>query len=36
MEARLLLGHVLACRAEDLLRDPRAPVATEKARDFAA
>ncbi len=36
MEARLLLGHVLECRAEDLLRDPRAAVAPERARGFAA
>ena len=35
-EARLLLGHVLDCRAEDLLRNPRAAVAPERAQAFAA
>jgi release factor glutamine methyltransferase len=35
MEARLLLSHVLDCRAEDLLRDPRAPVELQKAQRFA-
>ena len=35
-EARLLLAHSLACREEDLLRDPRAPVAPEAAARFAA
>ncbi len=36
MEARLLLSHVLDCRAEDLLRDPRAPVPLAPAQRFAA
>ncbi len=36
LEARLLLGHVLGCRSEDLLRDPRAAVALDQARRFAA
>jgi release factor glutamine methyltransferase len=35
MEARLLLSHVLDCRAEDLLRDPRAAVALDQAQRFA-
>ncbi|BDG71918.1 peptide chain release factor N(5)-glutamine methyltransferase [Roseomonas fluvialis] len=35
-EARMLLAHVLACREEDLLRDPRAPVATQAGADFTA
>ncbi|WP_043360145.1 peptide chain release factor N(5)-glutamine methyltransferase [Belnapia sp. F-4-1] len=35
-EARLLLAHSLACREEDLLRDPRAPVPPEAAARFAA
>jgi release factor glutamine methyltransferase len=35
MEARLLLSHVLDCRAEDLLRDPRARVPQDQARRFA-
>ena len=34
MEARLLLSHVLDCRAEDLLRDPRAAVAAAAAQRF--
>ncbi len=34
-EARLLLAHSLACREEDLLRDPRAPVPPEAAARFA-
>ncbi|MBL6457265.1 peptide chain release factor N(5)-glutamine methyltransferase [Belnapia sp. T6] len=34
-EARLLLAYSLACREEDLLRDPRAPVAPEAAARFA-
>lgn len=36
LEARMLLAEVLACRAEDLLRDPRAAVAPEAAARFAA
>ena len=36
LEARLLLAHVLACRAEDLLRDPRAAVAPALASGFVA
>jgi release factor glutamine methyltransferase len=36
LEARLLLCHTLACRAEDLLRDPRAEVAPAAAASFAA
>ena len=35
MEARLLLSHVLDCRAEDLLRDPRAAVPLAQAQRFA-
>jgi release factor glutamine methyltransferase len=35
MEARLLLSHVLDCRAEDLLRDPRAAVPLDQAQRFA-
>lgn len=35
MEARMLLAHVLDCRAEDLLRDPRAAVAPAAAHRFA-
>ncbi len=35
LEARLLLAHAMGCRAEDLLRDPRAPVPPEAARRFA-
>ncbi|WP_408903724.1 peptide chain release factor N(5)-glutamine methyltransferase [Paeniroseomonas aquatica] len=35
-EARILLAHALACRQEDLLRDPRAAVPPDAARDFAA
>lgn len=35
LEARLLLAHVLGCRTEDLLRDPRAPVPPDAARHFA-
>ena len=35
LEARLLLAHAMACRAEDLLRDPRAPVPPPAARAFA-
>jgi release factor glutamine methyltransferase len=34
-EARLLLAHSLACREEDLLREPRAPVPPEAAARFA-
>jgi release factor glutamine methyltransferase len=33
-EARLLLAHVMACREEDLLRDPRATVPAEAALTF--
>lgn len=36
LEARLLLTHVLGCRPEDLLRDPRATVAPEAGARFAA
>ena len=36
MEARRLLAHVLNKSEEALLRDPRAPVPTEKAQQFAA
>ena len=35
LEARWLLAHVLGCREEDLLRDPRAPVPAEKGASFA-
>lgn len=35
LEARWLLAHVLGCREEDLLRDPRAPVPAEKGAAFA-
>ena len=35
LEARLLLAHAMACRQEDLLRDPRAPVPPEAAARFA-
>lgn len=35
MEARLLLAHAMGCRAEDLLRDPRAAVPAAAARAFA-
>lgn len=35
LEARWLLAHVLGCREEDLLRDPRAPVPAEKGVAFA-
>ncbi len=35
LEARLLLSHAMGCRAEDLLRDPRAPVPPAAARRFA-
>jgi len=35
-EARLLLAHALACRQEDLLRDPRAAVPPAAAEQFAA
>jgi release factor glutamine methyltransferase len=34
-EARLLLSHALACRQEDLLRDPRAAVPPAAAQAFA-
>ena len=34
-EVRLLLAHVLACRTEDLLRDPRAAVPLAEAQRFA-
>lgn len=36
MEARLLLAHAMGCRAEDLLREPRAPVPPGAAAAFAA
>lgn len=36
LEARRLLAHVLNKSEEALLRDPRAPVPTEKAQQFAA
>jgi release factor glutamine methyltransferase len=36
MEARLLLAHAMRCRAEDLLREPRATVPAPAAADFAA
>ena len=36
IEARMLLAHVLACREEDLLRDPRAPVPAAAGDAFAA
>ncbi|MBW6401076.1 peptide chain release factor N(5)-glutamine methyltransferase [Roseomonas sp. HJA6] len=35
-EARMLLAHSLACREEDLLRDPRAAVPDEAATRFGA
>ncbi len=35
-EARMLLAHVLACREEDLLRDPRAAVPPDRGAAFAA
>jgi release factor glutamine methyltransferase len=35
LEARLLLAHAMACRQEDLLRDPRALVPPEAAARFA-
>jgi release factor glutamine methyltransferase len=35
LEARLLLAHAMGCRTEDLLRDPRAPVAAAAALGFA-
>lgn len=35
-EARMLLAHVLGCREEDLLRDPRAAVPPERGTAFAA
>ena len=35
LEARWLLAHVLGCREEDLLRDPRAAVPAEKGVAFA-
>jgi len=35
LEARLLLAHVLGCREEDLLRDPRAPVPEAQGAAFA-
>lgn len=35
LEARLLLAHVLGCRQEDLLRDPRAAVPAAAADRFA-
>jgi release factor glutamine methyltransferase len=35
-EARLLLAHVMGCREEDLLRDPRAPVPPAAGAAFAA
>jgi release factor glutamine methyltransferase len=33
-EARMLLAHVLGCREEDLLRDPRAPVPGDRGAAF--
>ena len=33
-EARMLLAHAMACREEDLLRDPRAPVPGPAAATF--
>lgn len=36
LEARLLLAHALGCLADDLLRDPRAPVAPAASAAFAA
>lgn len=33
-EARMLLAHAMACREEDLLRDPRAPVPALAAATF--
>ena len=33
-EARMLLAHAMACREEDLLRDPRAAVPAPAASDF--
>lgn len=36
IEARMLLAHVLACRPEDLLRDPRAAVPPAAGEAFAA
>lgn len=36
MEARWLLGHAMGATAEALLRDPRAPVPAEAAREFTA
>ena len=36
LEARLLLAHSLACRTEDLLRDPRRPVPYPSAQAYAA
>lgn len=36
LEARMLLAHVLGCRDEDLLRDPRAPVPSAAGARFAA
>ncbi|HWT09989.1 MAG TPA: methyltransferase domain-containing protein, partial [Roseomonas sp.] len=33
-EARMLLAHAVACREEDLLRDPRAPVPAAAAATF--
>lgn len=35
LEARLLLAHVMGCRQEDLLRDPRAPVPPTAAARFS-
>jgi release factor glutamine methyltransferase len=34
LEARLLLAHAMACRTEDLLRDPRAAVPPQAAERF--
>ncbi|MBB5693947.1 peptide chain release factor N(5)-glutamine methyltransferase [Muricoccus pecuniae] len=34
LEARMLLAHAMGCRQEDLLRDPRAPVAPEAQARF--
>lgn len=36
LEARLLLAHAMACRQEDLLRDPRADVPPAAAARFGA
>lgn len=36
LEARRLLAHAMACREEDLLRDPRRPMPAEARAAFAA